>query len=151
MEYIVNNLETKVDLSTIEKLTQVIENKCDKSDLSLILSGLNDKCDKGDLELIVQGVEDMKMRLEKQILELDGRIAPEGTIKRKLDSLQDSLNHLQNAHQKQSNPDIAPMLTNLKYDVLEEINKTKQWAKQTCEEMVVKLRDQQDSHHITIK
>jgi hypothetical protein len=151
LEYIVNNLETKVDLSTIEKLTQVIENKCDKSDLSLFMSGLNDKCDKGELELIVQGVDEMKARLEKQILELDARIAPDGNIKKKVESLQDSVNHLLGVHQKQSTGDVAPMLTNLKYDILEEISKTKQWAKQTCEDMVSKIRDQQDSHQITIK
>jgi len=74
----------------------------------------------------------MKARLEKQILEIDARITPDGNIKKKVEGLQDSVNHLLGVHQKQSSGDVAPMLTNLKYDILEEISKTKQWAKQTC-------------------
>lgn len=38
LQYIVNSLETKVSLSTLEKLTQVIENKVDKSDFTLFMN-----------------------------------------------------------------------------------------------------------------
>lgn len=38
LEYIVNSLESKVNLATLEKLTQVIENKADKSDIMLLIN-----------------------------------------------------------------------------------------------------------------
>lgn len=116
LQYIVDNLDTKVDLSTIEKLTQVIENKCDKSDLSLFMSGLNDKSDRAELELVVQGVDELKTRMEKHMLELDARISPEGSIRKKIEHLQDSLNHVMS---KQSGPgETAQSMTTLKYELL---------------------------------
>ena len=83
---------------------------------------------RGELELIVQGVDEIKVRLEKHILKLDARMAPDGNIKKKVESLQDSVNDLLEIRQKQSTGDVAPMLTNLKDDVLEETSKTKQWS-----------------------
>lgn len=36
MDYLINSLEGKVNVGTLEKLTQVLENKADKSDLVIL-------------------------------------------------------------------------------------------------------------------
>lgn len=142
LEYIVNNLETKVDLSTIEKLTQVIENKCDKSDMNLLMSSMSEKCDKGQLELIVQAIQDVKSRCDKQLSEFDLRIQDNDsakTFKKNLQSLQESVSHLLSQPQPKQ-PDILPPLSSLKYELLDDITKVKEWAKILNEESIRRVR-----------
>jgi hypothetical protein len=93
--------------------------------------------------LIVQAIEEVKGQFDKKLnlLELkmhDNEDAQ--TFKRSLSSLKESMTHLLSQPQPKQ-VDVMPSLNSLKYELLDDITKVKEWAKILNEESTRRIKD----------
>jgi hypothetical protein len=65
IELIINSLEMKASLPTIEKLTQILENKADRADVAMVTSDR-----KMGVEEMVEKYSNVKLELDNKIYEI---------------------------------------------------------------------------------